>query len=249
MSKYRIWYDQIMARARGRELDGYSEKHHVVPQALGGTDAESNIVRLTYREHFLAHWLIAKFTAGVQRKKMLRALHMMSRSREGRIICSWQYDVARTANRLAALGNKYALGNVLTEDRRRRISESLRGNKHTFGHKLSPEHKAKISAALKGKPQFKLMGRKLTAEHCAKLSAKKRGVLKTPSHRAALARHLRELARTGRNAVEQTIARNKSNPPMKGKKQSAEHKAKKLASFYRTLQQKRSALGEPNALS
>ena len=50
-SKYRRWHDQIMDRAQPRALDGYCERHHIVPRALGGSDAKSNIVKLTYREH------------------------------------------------------------------------------------------------------------------------------------------------------------------------------------------------------
>lgn len=71
-NKYKRWYYALMRKAvaRGRP-SGYSEKHHIVPKALGGGNDAANIVRLTFREHFVAHWLLTKFTKGIARQKML----------------------------------------------------------------------------------------------------------------------------------------------------------------------------------
>ena len=44
--------------------NGYVERHHILPRALGGTDDSSNLVALTAREHFLAHMLLAKIYGG-----------------------------------------------------------------------------------------------------------------------------------------------------------------------------------------
>jgi len=38
----------------------YYEKHHIVPLCMGGSDIYSNIVLLTTREHYLAHYLLTK---------------------------------------------------------------------------------------------------------------------------------------------------------------------------------------------
>ena len=38
---------------------GY-ELHHIIPASLGGSNDESNLVLLTYREHYIAHWLLTK---------------------------------------------------------------------------------------------------------------------------------------------------------------------------------------------
>ena len=64
-NRYRRWYDALMAKARARNsLNGYSERHHIKPKSLGGSDVRSNIVRLTYREHYLAHWMLTKLKRG-----------------------------------------------------------------------------------------------------------------------------------------------------------------------------------------
>lgn len=54
------YYDYIdYIKTLNRKL-GYSEKHHIVPKCLGGSDDKFNLVVLTAREHFLAHYLLTK---------------------------------------------------------------------------------------------------------------------------------------------------------------------------------------------
>ena len=74
-NKYRRCYKRLMARSMGRKLNTYSERHHVMPRALGGGNKRSNIAVLTYREHFLSHWLVVKFTEGRALRQMQSALH------------------------------------------------------------------------------------------------------------------------------------------------------------------------------
>jgi hypothetical protein len=38
----------------------YYEFHHVIPKSLGGDDSQLNVIPLTSREHFLAHYLLCK---------------------------------------------------------------------------------------------------------------------------------------------------------------------------------------------
>ena len=52
----------------------YSESHHILPRALGGSDDPINIVRLTAKEHFIAHLLLAKIHGG----PMITAVFLMS---------------------------------------------------------------------------------------------------------------------------------------------------------------------------
>lgn len=45
---YALAYNRLMANARQRVVvNGYVERHHVLPKALGGTDDSSNLVALT----------------------------------------------------------------------------------------------------------------------------------------------------------------------------------------------------------
>ena len=77
MNKYQTWYQNITDRARDRILDGYVERHHVIPRSLGGSDDSDNLVRLTAREHFICHWLLTKMYTGEARYKMINAMYIM----------------------------------------------------------------------------------------------------------------------------------------------------------------------------
>lgn len=76
-NKYTKWYDQLCERAVGRQLDVYSEKHHIIPRSFGGVDDQSNLVVLTAREHFIAHLLLTRMTTGMDKSRMFLAVRRM----------------------------------------------------------------------------------------------------------------------------------------------------------------------------
>jgi hypothetical protein len=57
---YKRIYDAIIAKRQLEIPEGYSEKHHILPRSLGGSDEPDNLVALTAREHFICHYLLAK---------------------------------------------------------------------------------------------------------------------------------------------------------------------------------------------
>jgi hypothetical protein len=57
---YQKIYNQLINRAKHRVLDGYKERHHIVPRCIGGDDEKNNLVELTAREHFVAHKLLCE---------------------------------------------------------------------------------------------------------------------------------------------------------------------------------------------
>ena len=80
MNKYKVWYKNIIENARSRILQGYAERHHIIPRSLGGQDDKDNLVDLTAREHFICHWLLTKMHTGESRAKMIYALNGMKRN-------------------------------------------------------------------------------------------------------------------------------------------------------------------------
>jgi len=67
-NKYTKWYYDIIANAQGRILEGYTEKHHIIPKSLGGLDINKNLVNLLAREHFICHWLLTKMVLSKKQK-------------------------------------------------------------------------------------------------------------------------------------------------------------------------------------
>jgi len=85
-NKYTICYYNIVNRAKSRastrkdakKLFGYTEKHHIIPKALGGTNTVDNLVYLTAREHFICHLLLTKMVDGKAQHQMVKAAHLMT---------------------------------------------------------------------------------------------------------------------------------------------------------------------------
>lgn len=73
---YQKIYGQIIERAKTRKLEGYKEKHHVIPKCLGGSNKKENLVELTAREHFLCHKLLCEIYP--ENEKLLWALWLMA---------------------------------------------------------------------------------------------------------------------------------------------------------------------------
>lgn len=57
---YQRHYTLLIQRATNRILDGYYEKHHIIPKCIGGNNSRENIVKLTPEEHYIAHQLLIK---------------------------------------------------------------------------------------------------------------------------------------------------------------------------------------------
>ena len=78
INKYNKWYFNIIANAQKQNRIYNSlkyEKHHIQPRSLSGSNEDFNIVYLTFREHYICHLLLTRFTVGKAKSKMCFALH------------------------------------------------------------------------------------------------------------------------------------------------------------------------------
>jgi hypothetical protein len=57
---YKKIYDSLIDKAQSRELNGYVERHHIIPRCIGGKDSNTNLVKLSAKEHFIAHKLLVR---------------------------------------------------------------------------------------------------------------------------------------------------------------------------------------------
>jgi hypothetical protein len=98
---YKHIYDALIVRAQLRQnVNGYAERHHVLPKSIGGSNKKSNLVLLTAREHYIAHRLLVKIykhsTDGQAYKKMVYAMWFLSKTIvELRFVSSRAYETAR----------------------------------------------------------------------------------------------------------------------------------------------------------
>lgn len=99
---YQKIYDSLIIKAQLRDwtrknTDTYLERHHIIPRSLGGDDDKDNLVFLTAREHFLAHWLLFKIKIGHEKSKMANAWFRMCQQNNFQIRYSKHYEKARIA--------------------------------------------------------------------------------------------------------------------------------------------------------
>jgi len=73
---YNKHYATLIERARHRVLEEYTEKHHIIPKCLGGSDDKENIAVLTPEEHYVAHQLLVKMYP--KEHKLVYAANMMT---------------------------------------------------------------------------------------------------------------------------------------------------------------------------
>lgn len=57
---YQKIYDSLITKAKLRSTPVVGEWHHIMPKCLGGSNYEENLVKLTYREHLVSHWILTK---------------------------------------------------------------------------------------------------------------------------------------------------------------------------------------------
>lgn len=73
-NKYKNWYMSLMKCGSTEKPERYSERHHIIPKSLGGSDAASNLVYLTARQHYIAHLLLVRMTEGAAKRSMTFAM-------------------------------------------------------------------------------------------------------------------------------------------------------------------------------
>lgn len=214
---YYDYINYIKTLNRHKDDCNYYEKHHIIPRSLGGKDFEDNLVLLTAREHFLAHYLLWKFNPC---RETTFAFHTMvfmknknQQHRNHKIVSSRVYQRLKTeyAKHLSELmkGNKIRLGSHLSEESKEKIAKVHRGKKLSEEHKLkdrlsnlgrkhSEETKQKISKnnigkhhiseEQKAKLRLLNLGRPLTEEHRRKISESNKGKIFSNEHRLNLSK-------------------------------------------------------------
>lgn len=73
------------------------EVHHILPRCMNGDDSQSNLIRLTEREHFICHLLLQFMTNDSVRHKLTFAAHITSCAIHGRKnrLHSRSYEIIR----------------------------------------------------------------------------------------------------------------------------------------------------------
>jgi hypothetical protein len=159
---YHNIHDVIIERAKNRTIRDYTEKHHIIPRSLGGSNSPDNVVRLTPQEHRLVHLLLVKMYPDDKRFVFAaRRMFAVSNTHSGRsknTMYGWLRKKHSVAMRKLHIGMRQSKETI-----EKRISK-IRGQKRTpeqlekmsiaqRGKKKSPEHIEKIRLARLGTKQ------------------------------------------------------------------------------------------------
>ena len=132
-------YITFIYSRRFREIDEgvYTEKHHIIPKSLNGTNNNGNLIELTLREHYIAHlilwkifygpnylhkgWILGRLEFSQETKKKMAENHIgmigLTHSKESKI-------KIRDGGKNRGMYGKYH-----TVDTKKKQSESHRGKK------------------------------------------------------------------------------------------------------------------------
>ena len=177
---YFAHYDRLIARASGRVISGYKERHHVLPKCMGGGNEPENLVELTAEEHFVAHELLVKMYPDVP----ALAIAVVFMAKQCGMNKAYGWLRRRAADGLR--GNTHALGIKHSPETRAKVSASMRGNTRMLGKSVPQQTREKMSSAHKG--------RVFTQKHKAKIGAAHRGKKRAPlslEHRAKISAGLK----------------------------------------------------------
>ena len=109
---YQRLYDNIINAAKCKSYDLYTEKHHIIPKCLGGSNVKDNLVVLSYREHFLCHWILCKIYPNDVYLKFAFAKMLQSPSQMNRKVNSWRFDIAKRYVKNQVNNTSFKKGNV-----------------------------------------------------------------------------------------------------------------------------------------
>ena len=201
---YEKHYNLLIERARNRTLEGYSERHHIIPKCMGGSNSKDNLVRLTAEEHYVAHQLLVKMYP--DNDSLVYALRRMSGGKSNRKAYGWikktvaemlsrrykgrpltEKQIASNASRRGSSANENQLKGLecgRTKEAREKAGKSISLAKK--GKPQSEAHKAALSKVRKGrvmsdetkrKISQSSIGKKKTEETKRRMSAAKKSIL------------------------------------------------------------------------
>lgn len=158
---YKKHYEYLIAK-RGLQTKpstGYYERHHIVPKSMGGSNDPSNLVYLTAREHFIAHWLLWKIYNNKETAFAFKSMTMSRKDSGSRFITSKGFSIAREA------AAKYMSEH--NPMKKSEVSSKFKGDKNPmrrpevaakFKGDKNPMKRAEVSAKVSGKKCGKFKG-------------------------------------------------------------------------------------------
>lgn len=174
----------------------YYENHHYLPASLGGLKNKSNMVLLTAREHYIAHFLLYKIYKQngmkTEMHKMVKAWNMMGCNKTGKRHNSHTFAIARKllSKTLSELQTGKKLN--LTVEQIKAKADRMKGNKINKGMKHTKKTNKANSMRNKGENNA-MYGKTHSAEAKQKIREKAIGRVWTEEAKEKVSITLKQL--------------------------------------------------------
>lgn len=162
---YQKHYNQLIQKAISHPYNGYTEIHHILPRCMGGDNSKTNLVKLSAKQHFVAHHLLFKIYGGSKLANAWYSMCRVGRGQEERLVNARLFEWA-----------KMKRSELLSIESRGELN-------HFFGKKHSEESLTKMRSA---QHALRLWDNRTDAHREALLASQKRP--KTAEHRAKMGR-------------------------------------------------------------
>lgn len=139
---YKKTYDSLIEKGRAENYitptteNIYYHVHHIVPRCLGGTDEAGNLVKLTVRQHIIAHMLLSCIYP--ENAKLVAAAFLMinewgvekyvgNRRTSSRLAAKFEEQFIKTQiGKVVPLEERYKYQRSYTEETKKQISDTLK---------------------------------------------------------------------------------------------------------------------------
>lgn len=231
-NQYTEEYFQLIKTALEREIDPdiFYEVHHIIPKSIGGNNDADNLVKLTPKEHFIAHDLLTEMVEGANKAKMTYAFWTMANVRN--LHQKYRYIPTPEEYEKAILKRRLLEVNDTTKNK---ISKSRKGKIAIYNQtldKIKYVNQEEVNFYIS--QGFEKRGRPKTNEH--KLAIKKTNLAKgikpaSIGWNKGLTKETSESVRRISKAAKNRIPHNKgkSNVDLYGKEKASELKKKNSA--------------------
>lgn len=181
---YQRIYEQLTAKDM---IADYTEKHHIIPRCMGGSNDPSNLVCLTPEAHYVAHQLLVKLYP--DNHKLIYAANLMTAGKyRNNKLYGWIRQRISTARKGKPQSPEHTAKVVAANKGRKHSAESIEKIR-VATQNMSDETKGKMSASRKGKcksaetrAKMSLAKQQVSNETRSKLRVSHTGKPKSPAH-------------------------------------------------------------------
>lgn len=142
---YKQIYDNLISRHKLQPADSFTtlvEQHHIVPKCMGGTNELENLVKLTPREHFIAHKLLRRIFPTCL--GLSKAIEFMSATRDGCKISGREYQYIKIEVRKFQSQSSIEAWNSKTEEEKKNHVQALVNGMRKWRASLTDDERKKL---------------------------------------------------------------------------------------------------------